>query len=67
MSTEGEEDVTQKKDAGGAVADSVVRGEDEGALRLLMKQYGAEERSSIGSERCIYFFSDLPLPPGTGR
>jgi hypothetical protein len=42
-------------------------GEDEGAVRLLMEQYSAEERSLIGSERCIYFFGDLPLPPGIGR
>jgi hypothetical protein len=42
-------------------------GEDEGAVRLLMKQYSAEERSLIGSERCIYFFGDLPLPPGKRR
>jgi hypothetical protein len=37
MSAESEEDVTQEKDAGRAVADSVVRGEDEGAVRLLME------------------------------
>jgi hypothetical protein len=45
MSAESEEDVTQQKDAGGAIADSVMRGEDEGAVRLLMEQYSAEERS----------------------
>jgi hypothetical protein len=37
MSAQSEEDVTQEKDAGGAVADSMVRGEDEGAVRLLME------------------------------
>jgi hypothetical protein len=67
MSAESEEDVTQKEDAGGAVADSVMRGENEGAVRLLMEQYSAEERSLIGGERCIYFFGDLLLPPGIGR
>src|SRR5258707_9309838 len=67
MSAESEEDVTQKEDAGGAVADSVMRGEDEGAVRLLMEQYSTEERSLIGSERCIYFFGDLLLPLGKGR
>jgi hypothetical protein len=36
-------------------------------MRLLMEQYSTEERSLIGSERCIYFFGDLPLPPGKGR
>ncbi len=67
MSTESEEDVTQKKDAGGAVADSVMRGEDEDAVRLLMEQYSPEERSLIGSERFVYFFGNLPLPPGMRR
>jgi hypothetical protein len=67
MSGESEEDVTQEKDAGGAVADSVMRGEDEGAVRLLMEQYSAEQRSLIGSERLVYFFGNLPLPPGIGR
>jgi hypothetical protein len=67
MSAEREEDVTQEKDAGGAVADSVMRGEDKRAVRLLMEQHSAEERSLIGSERCIYLFGDLPLPPGKGR
>ena len=67
MSGEGEEDVTQEKDAGGAIADSVMRGEDEGAVRLLMEQYSAEERSLIGSERFVYFFGNLPLPPCKGR
>jgi hypothetical protein len=67
MSAEREEDITQEKDAGGAIANSVMRGEDEGALRLLMEQDGAKERSLTGSERCIYLFGDLPLPPGKGR
>jgi hypothetical protein len=67
MSTEGEEHVTQEKDAGGAVTDSVMRGEDEDAVRLLMEQYSTEERSLIGSERFVYFFGNLPLPPGIGR
>jgi hypothetical protein len=67
MSAESEEDVAKEKDAGGAVADSVMRGEDEGALRLLMEQYSAEEGRLIGSERFVYFFGDLPLPPGKGR
>jgi hypothetical protein len=44
-----------------------MRAEDEGAERLLMEQDGAEERSLIGSERCIYLFGNLPLPPGMGR
>ena len=48
MSAESEEDVTQKKDAGGTVANSVMRGEDEGAVHLLMEQYSTEERSLIG-------------------
>ena len=67
MSAESQQDVAQEKDARGAVADSVMRGEDEGALRFLMEQYRTEERSLIGSERCIYLFGDLPLPPGKGR
>jgi hypothetical protein len=67
MSAESEEDVTQKKDAGGAVADSVMRGEDEDAVRLLMEQYSTEERCLIGCERFVYFFGNLPLPPGVGR
>jgi hypothetical protein len=67
MSAESEEHVTQEKDTGGTVADSVMRGEDEGAVRLLMEQYSTEERSLIGSERCDYFFGNLPLPPGKGR
>jgi hypothetical protein len=67
MSAESEEHVTQEKDAGGAVADSVMRGEDEDAVRLLMEQYSTEERSLIGSEWLVYFFGDLPLPPGIGR
>jgi hypothetical protein len=67
MSAEGEEDVTQKKDTGGAVADSVMRGEDEGTLRVLMEQHSTEERSLMGSERGVYLFCNLPLPPGIGR
>jgi hypothetical protein len=67
MSAESEEDVTQEKDEGDAVGNSVMRGEDEDAVRLLMEQYSAEERSLIGSERCVYLFGDLPLPPGKGR
>jgi hypothetical protein len=67
MPAEGEEDVTQEKDAGGAIADSVMRGEDEGAVRLLKEQYSAEERSLIRSKRRVYFFGDLLLPLGTGR
>ena len=45
----------------------MMRGEDEDAVRLLMEQYSAEERSLIGSERFVYFFGNLPLPPGIGR
>jgi hypothetical protein len=67
MSAESEEDVTQEKDAGGAVADGVLRGEDEDALRLLMEQYSTEKRSLLGSERFVYFFGNLPLPPGIGQ
>jgi hypothetical protein len=67
MSAEGEEDVAKEKDKGYAVGDGVMGGEDEGAMRLLMKQYSAEERSLIGSERCIYFFGVLPLPLGKRR
>jgi hypothetical protein len=67
MSAKREEHVAQEKDAGGAVADSVMRGEDEDAVRLLMEQYGTEERSLIGSERCIYLFGDLLLPLCIGR
>lgn len=37
MSAEGEEDVAKEKDARGAVTDSVMRGEDKGAVRLLMR------------------------------
>jgi hypothetical protein len=33
----------------------------------LLEQYSTEERSQIGSERCIYFFGDLQLPPREGR
>jgi hypothetical protein len=67
MSAKSEEDVTQEKDAGGAIADSVMRGEDKGAVCLLMEQYSTEEGSLIGSEGFVYFFGDLPLPPGEGR
>jgi hypothetical protein len=67
MSAEGEEEVAKEKDAGGAVAHSMMGGEDEGAVRLLMEQYSPEERSLIGGEWCIYFFGDLLLPPGMGR
>jgi len=67
MSAESEEDVTQKKDEREAVGNSVMGREDEDAVRLLMEQYSAEERSLIGSERCVYLFGDLPLPPGIGR
>jgi hypothetical protein len=42
-------------------------GEDEDAVRLLMEQYSTEERSLIGSERCVYLFGNLPLPPSIGR
>jgi hypothetical protein len=67
ISAEGEEDVTQKKDQGNAVGDSVMRGEDEDAVRLLMEQYSAKKRSLMGSERCVYLFCNLPLPPGKSR
>jgi hypothetical protein len=67
VSAECEENVAKEKDKGNAVGDSVMRGEDEGAVHLLMEQYSAEERRLIGSERFIYFFGDLPLPPGIGR
>jgi hypothetical protein len=67
MSAESEEDVTKEKDAGGSVADCVMRGKDEGAVRLLMEQYSTKERSLIGGERFVDFFGDLPLPPGIGR
>jgi hypothetical protein len=67
LSAESEEHVTQEKDAGGAVADSVMRREDEGAVCLPMEQYSAEERGLIGSERFVYFFGNRPLPPGIGR
>src|SRR5258708_33115753 len=63
MSAESEQDVTQEKEAGRAGADSVMRGEDEDAMRLLMEQYSAEERSLIGSARFIYFFCNFPLHP----
>jgi hypothetical protein len=62
-----EEEITQEKHAGGAVANSVMRGEDKGAVPLLMEQYGAEERRVIRSERCTYLFGNFPLPPRKGR
>jgi hypothetical protein len=67
ISAEGEEHVTQEKDAGGAVADSVMGREDKDAVRLMMEQYSTEERRLIGIERCVYFFGDLTLPLGAGR
>jgi hypothetical protein len=67
VSAEGKEGVPKEKDKGNAVGDSVMRGEDEGAARLLMEQNSAEKRSLIGSERCVYLLCDLPLPPGIGR
>ena len=67
MSAEGEEDVTQQKNAGGAIADCMMRGEDEGTVCLLLKQYSAEKGSLIGSERFGYFFGNLPLPSCKGR
>jgi hypothetical protein len=67
MSANSEEHVTQEKDPRGAVADSVMRREDEDAMRFLVEQYSTEERSLIGSERFVYFFGNLPLPPGSGR
>jgi hypothetical protein len=66
MSAESEEDVTQEKDQREAVGNSVMGGEDEDAVRLLMEEYSTEERSSVGSERRIYFFGDLLLPLGRG-
>jgi hypothetical protein len=44
-----------------------MRGEDEDAVSLLVEQYSTEERSLIRSERFVYFFGNLPLPPGIGR
>jgi hypothetical protein len=67
MSAESKEYVTQEKDAGGAVADSAMRGQNKDAVRLLMEQYSAEKRSVIGSERFGHFFDNLPLPPSIGR
>jgi hypothetical protein len=64
ISAESEEDVTQEKDERKAVGNSVMGGEDEDAVRRLMEQYSTEERSLIGSERFVYFFGNLPLPPG---
>ena len=57
----------KEKDAGGAIADSVMRGENEDAVRLLMEEYSTEERGLIGSERLVYFFGNLPLSPGIRR
>jgi hypothetical protein len=62
-----EEEVAKEKYTGGAIADSVMGGEDEGAVCLLMEQYSAEKRPLIGSKRCIYFFGDLLLPLREGR
>jgi hypothetical protein len=67
MSAESEEDVAKEKDKGNTVRDSVMGGENEAAVRLLMEQHSAEERSLIGSERRGYLFCDLPLPPDMGR
>jgi hypothetical protein len=66
LSAEREEDIAKENDKRNAVGDSVVRRENEGALRLLMEQYSAKKRSLIGSERRIYLFGDLPLPSGKG-
>jgi hypothetical protein len=63
MSAESEENVSQETGQGNTVGDGVMRAEDEGAERLLMEKDGAEERSLIGSESCVYLFGDLPLPP----
>jgi hypothetical protein len=67
MSTESEKDVTQEEDAGRAVANSVMRGEDKGAVFLVVEQDGAEEWSLAWSEWCTYLVGNLPLPPGKGR
>jgi hypothetical protein len=67
MSAESEERVPQEKDEREAVGYSVMGAEDEDAMRLLTEQHSTKERSSIGSERFIYFFGNLPLPPGEGR
>lgn len=67
MSAEGEEDITQEKDERGAVGNSVMRGEDEDTSCLLMEQHRAEERSLIGSKRCVNLFGDLLLPLGKWR
>ena len=67
MSAEDEEDVTKEKDNGKTIGDRVMRGKYEGAVRLLMEQYSAEERSLIGSEGCVYLFGDLQLPLSAGR
>src|SRR5258708_40046208 len=44
-----------------------MRRKDEDAMRLLMEKYSAKERSLIGSERLMYFFGNLPLPPRKRR
>jgi hypothetical protein len=67
ISAESEQDVTQEKDNGDAIGNSVMRGKDERAVRFLMEQYSAEKRSLIGSERCVYLFCNLPLPAGERR
>jgi len=67
MSAENEEDVTQEKDEREAVRNSVMGGEDQDAVRVLMEQCSTEQKSLIGSERFVYFFGNLPLPPGIGR
>jgi hypothetical protein len=67
LSAECEEDVTQNKHQRDAVGNSVMGREDEDAVRLLMEKYCTEERSFIRSERFIYGFGNLPLPPGIGR
>jgi hypothetical protein len=63
MSAESEEDVAKEKDKGNTVGYSVMGGENEATVRLLVEQHSAEERSLIGSERRVYLFRDLPLPP----
>jgi hypothetical protein len=37
LSVESEEQVAKEKDAGGAIANSVMRGQDKSAVRLLME------------------------------
>jgi hypothetical protein len=67
MSAKSAENVAQEKDEREAVGNSVMGGVDEDAVRLLIEQYGTEERSLIGSERFVSFFGNLLLPPGIGR